>query len=75
MATMVRHPPYNNACLHVTDQATPDPFFVYAHGKFYLTFTGNNRIPMWEAGNLLDFFFEAKEGEEDAGGFRRGAVW
>lgn len=64
---MVRRPPYNQTCLNVTNQSTPDPFFTFCRGKFYLLFTGNNRIPMWEASNLLDFWEEGK--------FYKQAVW
>jgi len=64
---MTSYPMYNNACLSMTSQATPDPFITYSRGKFYLLFTGNDRIPMWEASNLLDFYHE--------GDFKKGAVW
>jgi len=64
---MVRRAPYNNSCLGVTSQATPDPFITYCRGKFYLVFTAGNRIPMWEAGNLLDFYTE--------GDYKKGHVW
>ena len=53
---------YNDACLDITLINTPDPYVVQANGKFYLTFTGNNRIPMWEASSLTDFIDRAKHG-------------
>ena len=73
--TMVRGPPYNNVCLGITSEHTPDPYFTYAHGKFYLTFTGNDRVPMWEAGNLMDFWREGESGEAEEGGYVKGPVW
>lgn len=48
-------PQYNNACFGITAEEAPDPFVLFAHGKFYMTFTGRDRIPMWEADSLLDF--------------------
>ena len=42
-------------CLDLTDTNTPDPWITQAHGKFYMTFTGNNRIPLWETASLADF--------------------
>lgn len=54
---------YNNTCLDVTKTSTPDPWIYQANGKFYLTFTGGNRIPMWEAASVKDFLGEsAKHG-------------
>lgn len=58
---------YNNTCLDITSQATPDPFVTYANGKFYFTFTAGNRVPLWEADSLTDFFEEGK--------FKKGPVW
>ncbi|KAF7186073.1 Extracellular exo-alpha-(1-_5)-L-arabinofuranosidase [Pseudocercospora fuligena] len=43
-------------CLNITSQNTPDPFFAFANGKFYMTFTGNDRVPLWEADRLIDFW-------------------
>ena len=60
-------PHYNNTCLDLTSQATPDPFITYARGKFYFTFTGGNRVSLWEADSLTDFFEEGK--------FKKGPVW
>jgi hypothetical protein len=70
---MVQGRPYNNACLSITSELTGDPFFVYANGKIYLTFTANSRIPLWEARSLLNFWREAEKGEEN--GYRKGPVW
>ncbi|KAF2718118.1 glycoside hydrolase family 43 protein [Polychaeton citri CBS 116435] len=53
---------FNTSCLDITGEATPDPFFVQAHGKFYLTFTGNNRVPMWDAPSLMHFYDRANRG-------------
>lgn len=54
---------YNDACLDITPTSTPDPWICQANGKFYLTFTGSNRIPMWEAASIKDFLGEkAKHG-------------
>lgn len=58
---------YNNTCLGITSQATPDPFITYARGKFYFMFTAGNRVPLWEADSITDF------GEE--GRFKKGPVW
>ena len=58
---------YNNACLGVTSQPTPDPFITYARGKFYFTFTGGDRVPLWEADSITDFWEEGK--------FKKGPVW
>ncbi|KAF2165050.1 glycoside hydrolase family 43 protein [Zasmidium cellare ATCC 36951] len=49
-------------CLNITSTPTPDPHFTHVHGKFYLTFTANDRIPLWEAPNLLDFWEKPKIG-------------
>lgn len=45
-------------CFNITSTATPDPHFTQhpTNGKFYLTFTGGNRIPMWEAADLMSFW-------------------
>ncbi|KAK5128035.1 hypothetical protein LTR85_005152 [Meristemomyces frigidus] len=53
---------YNNSCLDITSEHTPDPFVTHANGKFYLTFTGNTRIPMWEASSLMDFYDRPNRG-------------
>ena len=53
---------YNNTCLDVTNVNTPDPWVYEANGKFYLTFTGNDRIPMWEADSLVGFLHKPKRG-------------
>lgn len=58
---------YNNTCLGITSQATPDPFVTYARGKFYFTFTAGNRVPLWEADKITDFWEE--------GNFKKGPVW
>lgn len=58
---------YNNTCLNITSQATPDPFVTYANGKFYFMFTAGNRVPLWEADSLTDFWEEGK--------FKKGPVW
>jgi hypothetical protein len=59
--------PYNNSCLDITSQATPDPFITYARGKFYFTFTAGNRVLLWEADSITDFYEE--------GIFKKGPVW
>lgn len=53
---------YNNTCLDITSEHTPDPWVCHANGKFYLTFTGNTRIPMWEAKSLMDFYDRPSRG-------------
>ncbi|KAK4561848.1 hypothetical protein LTR86_004528 [Recurvomyces mirabilis] len=58
-------PPYNHTCLDITREHAPDPWITQAHGKFFLTFTGNNRIPMWEANSVMDFYDD----------FERWPVW
>jgi predicted GH43/DUF377 family glycosyl hydrolase len=63
----MQQPNYNNTCLDITSQATPDPFITYANGKYYFTFTAGDRIPLWEADSLTDFFEEGK--------FKKGPVW
>jgi hypothetical protein len=63
----MQQPNYNNTCLDITSQATPDPFVTYANGKYYFTFTAGDRIPLWEADSLTDFFEEGK--------FKKGPVW
>lgn len=63
----VNMPHYNNTCLDITSQATPDPFITYARGRFYFTFTGGDRVPLWEADSITDFFEEGK--------FKKGPVW
>jgi hypothetical protein len=60
-------PHYNNSCLDITSQSTPDPFITYARGKFYFTFTAGDRIPLWEADSITDFYDEGK--------FKKGPVW
>ncbi|KAK6439921.1 hypothetical protein LTR95_003856 [Oleoguttula sp. CCFEE 5521] len=52
---MVLRPTYDNTCLTLTSQNTPDPFVVIADGKIYLTFTANTRIPLWEAASIFSF--------------------
>lgn len=47
---------YNSTCLDITSEHTPDPWICQANGKFYLTFTGNDRVPLWEADSLMDFY-------------------
>lgn len=53
---------YNCSCLDITSEHTPDPWITHANGKFYLTFTGNTRIPMWEAASLMDFYHKPNRG-------------
>jgi len=53
---------YNSSCLDITSEHTPDPWITSAHGKFYLTFTGNDRIPMWDATSLMDFYDRPAKG-------------
>lgn len=38
--------PPKTCCLNITSKSTPDPHFTFHNGKFYLTFTANDRIPM-----------------------------
>nr|OQO19114.1 hypothetical protein B0A51_14634 [Rachicladosporium sp. CCFEE 5018] len=52
---MVLRPTYDNTCLTLTSQNTPDPFIVFAQGNIYLTFTANTRIPLWEAISIFSF--------------------
>ena len=58
---------YNHSCLDITSEHTPDPWVTHAHGNFYLTYTGNNRIPLWSANSLMSFY--------DAKSFTRGPVY
>lgn len=58
---------YNNTCLGITSQATPDPFITYARGKFYFMFTAGNRVPLWEADSITDFWEEGR--------FKKGPIW
>ena len=53
---------YNNACLDITSEHTPDPHVTHANGKFYLIFTGNTRIPLWDAAALTDFYSRPNRG-------------
>jgi hypothetical protein len=46
--------PYNNICYDITSKPTPAPHICYANDKFYLTFTADNRIPVWDARCLND---------------------
>lgn len=48
--------PHVYQCFNITQEATPDPFITQANGRFYLTFTGNSHIPLWEASSLIDFW-------------------
>ncbi|KAK3629399.1 hypothetical protein LTR56_018063 [Elasticomyces elasticus] len=47
---------YNASLLDITKESTPDPWLTHANDKFFLTFTGNTRIPMWEASSLMGFY-------------------
>ncbi len=59
---------YNCSCLDITRTHAPDPWSVadllhvllcritHANDRFYLTFTGNDRIPMWEASSLTGLY-------------------
>jgi GH43 family beta-xylosidase len=47
---------FNTSCLEITRENTPDPWVTHAKGKFYFTFTGNDRIPMWEASSIINFY-------------------
>ncbi|KAF2766135.1 Arabinanase/levansucrase/invertase [Teratosphaeria nubilosa] len=53
---------YNNACLDVAASHTPDPWVTHSNGKFYMTFTGNDRIPMWDAECLSDLYGQPHRG-------------
>lgn len=53
---------YNSSCMDVTSEHTPDPWICHANGKFYMTFTGNNRIPMWTTNSLTDLYDRPKKG-------------
>ncbi|KAK4540196.1 hypothetical protein LTR36_009694 [Oleoguttula mirabilis] len=55
---------YNSSCLDITSEHTPDPYITHdaTRGRFYLTFTANTRIPMWEAASLLDFHDRPERG-------------
>jgi GH43 family beta-xylosidase len=53
---------YNSACLDITSEHTPDPWIATANGKFYLTFTGNNRVPMWDGETLMDLHDKPNRG-------------
>lgn len=53
---------YNPFCLDITREHTPDPWIIFAHGKFYITFTGNDRIPMWDAFSLMNFYDRPNKG-------------
>lgn len=53
---------YNSSCLDITSEHTPDPWITHANGKFYFTFTGNNRIPLWDASSLMDFYDRPNRG-------------
>ncbi|KAK5110186.1 hypothetical protein LTR62_006182 [Meristemomyces frigidus] len=60
-------PSYNHTYLDITTEATPDPWITYYNNKFYLTFTANDRIPMWETSSLSNF--------NDPKTFQRWPVW
>lgn len=53
---------YNSACIDVTTEHTPDPFVCHTNGKFYLTFTGNDRVPMWDVSSVMDFYDKPNKG-------------
>ncbi|OCK74571.1 glycoside hydrolase family 43 protein [Lepidopterella palustris CBS 459.81] len=46
---------HNNSVLTITNTSTADPYMIYAHGKFYLTFTSGDRVEIWSADSLTDF--------------------
>ena len=47
---------YYSTCLDITSEHTPDPWITQHNGTFYFTFTGNNRVPMWQASSLMNFY-------------------
>ncbi|KAK4980207.1 hypothetical protein LTR42_000514 [Elasticomyces elasticus] len=47
---------YNASLLDITKEHTPDPWITHTNDKFFLTFTGNTRIPMWEASSLIGLY-------------------
>ncbi|KAI7359192.1 hypothetical protein KC336_g22046, partial [Hortaea werneckii] len=55
---------YNTSCLDISSTHTPDPWITYSGHtrKFYLTHTGNDRIPMWDARSLMDFYSRPNRG-------------
>ncbi|KAI7278168.1 Arabinanase/levansucrase/invertase [Hortaea werneckii] len=55
---------YNTSCLDISRTHTPDPWITYSPHthKFYLTHTGNDRIPMWDARSLMDFYTHPNRG-------------
>ncbi len=46
---------YNNAVLTITSRSCADPYVIYAHGMFYMTWTAGNRVEIWCSTSLLDF--------------------
>ncbi|KAK3718719.1 hypothetical protein LTR37_004938 [Vermiconidia calcicola] len=53
----------SNSYLEITKINTPDPWITQANnGKFYFTFTANNRIPMWEASSIHQLRVDPKRG-------------
>ncbi|GAB7347113.1 hypothetical protein MBLNU459_g3238t1 [Dothideomycetes sp. NU459] len=47
---------YNNAVLSLTKTGTPDPHVTYGSNKFYLTFTAGDRVEIWNAKSLSNFY-------------------
>lgn len=43
---------YNNTCISLTAEATPDPYITYSQGAFFLTFTAGDRVEIWKASSL-----------------------
>ena len=56
---------HEETCVDITSEHTPDPWIYKDKDKYYLTFTGNNRVPMWDTATLMDFHDRP----------RRGPIW
>ncbi|KAF2103991.1 Arabinanase/levansucrase/invertase [Rhizodiscina lignyota] len=44
-----------DAVVTISNQSCADPYVLYAHGKFYMTYTAGNRVELWCSDSLLDF--------------------
>ncbi|WPH02952.1 Arabinanase/levansucrase/invertase [Acrodontium crateriforme] len=53
---------YNATCLDITSEHTPDPWVIHHNNKFYMTFTANDRIPMWDVGSIMDLYDRPNRG-------------
>ncbi|KAF2425281.1 alpha-L-arabinofuranosidase II [Tothia fuscella] len=44
---------YNDALLTLSDTATPDPYVIFANGKYYMTYTAGDRVDIWSSNDFL----------------------